>query len=300
MNASPHAAGSSRPASSVEVREQLVEALRLDLVGPWAGHPLETERLPNYARYVRPSNWYLTGFLVPPDITVPAGAEAEASDDLDETPADAGTTEEASDDGRPARRGYFPSSMGLSFLIDGDTSELAVTVRWGDYAPEGIDEKLVWSRIPREESTVARVPGTRKPKDWEIPRSNGLLLRTVARSIQSGTLGRDDQGVRSVSIFLVNRRKQDPDEPVVEDRLYVFQPEIEGRSERPFHSSRWRGQPGPPTGTTMLQSSITRTHPNTRQVTGSRLTGIPWTAHAASSTPPGSARRRSKSPPLPP
>ena len=234
MNASPHAAGSSRPASSVEVREQLVEALRLDLVGPWAGHPLETERLPNYARYVRPSNWYLTGFLVPPDITVPAGAEAEASDDLDETPADAGTTEEASDDGRPARRGYFPSSMGLSFLIDGDTSELAVTVRWGDYAPEGIDEKLVWSRIPREESTVARVPGTRKPKDWEIPRSNGLLLRTVARSIQSGTLGRDDQGVRSVSIFLVNRRKQDPDEPVVEDRLYVFQPEIEVRSERPF------------------------------------------------------------------
>ena len=45
--------------TSLEVRERLVDALRLDLYGPWAGHPLSTERLPGW---VRPSNWYLTGF----------------------------------------------------------------------------------------------------------------------------------------------------------------------------------------------------------------------------------------------
>ena len=55
------------PATSVEVRNRLAEALRLDLVGPWSGHPLETESLVNYTRRVRPSNWYLTGFIVPPD-----------------------------------------------------------------------------------------------------------------------------------------------------------------------------------------------------------------------------------------
>ena len=32
------------PATSLEVRERLVEALKLDLVGPWAGHALAEER----------------------------------------------------------------------------------------------------------------------------------------------------------------------------------------------------------------------------------------------------------------
>ena len=50
------------PATSLEVRERLVEAVKLDLVGPWAGHGLAEERLPGR---VRPSNWYLTGFLIP-------------------------------------------------------------------------------------------------------------------------------------------------------------------------------------------------------------------------------------------
>ena len=52
----PHA-----PAGSPEVRQYLAEALRLDLVGPGAGHDLAEERLPGW---VRPSNWYLTGFLI--------------------------------------------------------------------------------------------------------------------------------------------------------------------------------------------------------------------------------------------
>ena len=34
------------PADSLEVREHLVEALNLDLIGPGAGHELASERLP--------------------------------------------------------------------------------------------------------------------------------------------------------------------------------------------------------------------------------------------------------------
>ena len=49
------------PADSFEVRERLVEALNLDLIGPRAGHDLASERLPGW---VRPSNRYLTGFLI--------------------------------------------------------------------------------------------------------------------------------------------------------------------------------------------------------------------------------------------
>jgi len=52
----------SAPTTSLEVRERLVEALKLALVGPGAGHALAEERL---HRRERPSNWYLTAFLIP-------------------------------------------------------------------------------------------------------------------------------------------------------------------------------------------------------------------------------------------
>jgi hypothetical protein len=56
----------------VEVRSQLVEALRLDLVGPENGTDLEAEVLTQ-----APSRWYLTGFLVP--------LEADPAQRTDET-----------------------------------------------------------------------------------------------------------------------------------------------------------------------------------------------------------------------
>jgi hypothetical protein len=46
--------------TGVEMRQYLVDALRLDLIGPDNGTALENEVLPQ-----APSRWYLTGFLVP-------------------------------------------------------------------------------------------------------------------------------------------------------------------------------------------------------------------------------------------
>ncbi len=208
----------------------------LDLVGPWSGHPLETEQIPNYTRRVRPSNWYLTGFIVPPDTVASEVASAEVSDDLDETPDRTGTAEESSDDGRPTRRGFFPSSIGLSFIVDGQTTELDVTVRWGDNAPEEIEGANVWSRIPHEESDVIKVPATEKHQDWEVPRSKGLVLRTVARRITPQGRGSVDPGSQAVSVFLMNLRMRQSEQDMLEDTLFVFQPEIEVRSDRPFPS----------------------------------------------------------------
>lgn len=224
------------PESSVEVRKRLVEALRLDLVGPWSGHSLETESLLNYTRRVRPSNWYLTGFIVPPDKAASAAFEVEASEEVDETPDQPGAPEESTDEGKVARRGYFPSSIGLSFLIDGETRELPVTVRWGDYVPEEIDGTRLWSRIPREQSTVIQIPALGGSQRWEVTDSKGLSLHVVARPVHSALQGTGDPDALSVSLFLLNRRKQPPGPQVEEDTLYVFQPEIEVRSDRPLPS----------------------------------------------------------------
>src|SRR5438093_10512826 len=150
-----------RPASSSEVRDRLVEALKLDLVGPWAGHARSEERLPGW---VRPSNWYLTGFLIPSGTPPEKSADVDESDDVAEIPDTAGLAEESSDERKAAKKGFFPSSMGLSFLVRKGARTLDVTVRWGDYAPaeiEGADGKglPVWQRRARE----ATVPVALKP-----------------------------------------------------------------------------------------------------------------------------------------
>ena len=72
------------PAISAEARAYLAQALNLDLIGPPANHELAEERIPGW---VRPSNWYLTGFLVPTDAPPEQSADADEEDELDETPA---------------------------------------------------------------------------------------------------------------------------------------------------------------------------------------------------------------------
>ena len=79
------------PTTSQKVRARLAEALNLDLIGPWAGYELAEERLPGW---VRPSNWYLTGFLVPSGAWPEHYTEADSDEDLDETPESGDLAEE--------------------------------------------------------------------------------------------------------------------------------------------------------------------------------------------------------------
>ena len=114
---------------SAAVREALVGALRLDLIGPGSGHALARERLPGW---VRPSNWYLTGFLVPRGAPVGQRGDADVDDEA-EVAENAGLGDDSMEDRRAAKKGFFPSSMGLSFLVGEGVESLEVAVRWGDY-----------------------------------------------------------------------------------------------------------------------------------------------------------------------
>ena len=48
-------------------------------------------------------------------------------------PEDAGLPEESTEERKAAKKGFFPSSMGLSFLVAGVARHLRVVVRWGEY-----------------------------------------------------------------------------------------------------------------------------------------------------------------------
>jgi hypothetical protein len=223
----------SEKTASVDVRERLVEALELDLVGPKAGDHLGDEWLPGW---VRPSNWYLTGFLIPSGTAADKSADADEDDDFELVPESAGLAEEANEERKAAKKGFLPSSMGLSFLVPRGTRELTVTVRWGDYTyreVEGADGKrvAVWQRQPMEKAVPVSVPTTDAPVPHPVPDSRGLELLVVARPMSGEFDAHIPSGTRSVSLFLVNKRAPEKADP---DRAYCFQAQLEVRADAPF------------------------------------------------------------------
>jgi hypothetical protein len=125
--------------TSVDVRRGLVDALKLDLVGPENGTDLEAEVLSQ-----APSRWYLTGFLVPLEAGEEQRTDEAGEDDFALTSGEA----EATDDAAPAetaaaRRAFFPSSIGLSLLVPSFMHQLHVIVHWGDYRAEPRDAEEV-------------------------------------------------------------------------------------------------------------------------------------------------------------
>ncbi len=259
----------SRTAKALEVRSALVEALELDLVGPRAGHRLESERLPGW---VRPSNWYMTGFLVPVEAPPQQSADEDADEELDGVPEEEGLPEESAEEGGPAKKGLFPSSIGLSMLVAAQAQRLEVTVRWGEYEYEAgdrvgdggreDDEEIgdegagvaapspqqdetgdeedsaghrppAWVRTQQRQTVTLSLAGASGMRPAvAVPGSAGLELELLVRDISAAALeGQMPAGTRSVSLFLVNRRKPDSERA---DRAYAFQAELEVSCEVPL------------------------------------------------------------------
>ncbi|MCE7875622.1 helicase, partial [bacterium CPR1] len=145
------------------MRSRLVEALRLDLVGPCpdeaAHQAYEREILPQ-----TPSQWYLTGFLVPSDTKLPYKSDPDADETLDLLDEIGGGDDENEPEPASASKGIFPSSMGLSILVSAETTTLEAIVRWGDYrklpAEESQDGRRSWrwQREPRQAQLSLALP----------------------------------------------------------------------------------------------------------------------------------------------
>ncbi len=134
----------STPKTSAAVRSELLETLRLDLVGPDNDHAFVAELLPE-----PPTRWYLTGFLTPTDAPMAQRFDETSPEEIDSPAEPGGLDDDANPDRQAAsasnRRSLLPSSMGVSVLVPANTSELAAKVCWGDYAwqaPDGGHEPV--------------------------------------------------------------------------------------------------------------------------------------------------------------
>ncbi|HIK10426.1 MAG TPA: helicase [Oscillatoriaceae cyanobacterium M33_DOE_052] len=232
--------------TSADVRQNLLDALRLDLIGPVPGDP-------NYHLYEKevipqtPSKWYLTGFLAPFGAPIDLKSDNTADEDLDLYDGSVASEDAAAPEKTAARKVPFPSSMGLSFLISEKVSELQATVSWGDYAPiPGQQEELTpsdeeeatnqtfWERTPQIIALKIPLSSTKQLKQIDIPDS-GLALVINNRPVR--WLGLDPErsalippGTRSVSVFLVNHRKSDAQR----DKTFVFQTKLSLHCEEGF------------------------------------------------------------------
>ena len=240
---------------SPEARRYLVDALRLDLIGPRTKDAvLQDERLPQ-----APSRWYLTGFLVPTN----APDEQRAQDNEEELDEPTEPIHGSDDSGTPDRssgkRNFLPSSMGLSILVDDETECLDVVVSWGDYSPEpskpsgtvgaqkgvdaieDVDEPDAdpsprrfspWIRHPREEMVTVNLSSfqTGLPLSLRVPNSGGLEVVCLVRPTTVRAFG-GDLKVRAVSVFIVNRRL--PLEDInQQDTSFAFQVEMSVEPDR--------------------------------------------------------------------
>ena len=255
---------------SSTVRTHLVETLRRDLIGPrHGGDPnLQAELLP-----ARPSRWYLTGYLVPrgapsPQRTAPAEAEGE----LGSIQGGADGLDDGGDDVAGTRQAFRPSSIGLSVLLPGEATSIAVTASWGEYRAQPVLElpepgaepaaddpasqeedgqgtlnRLRWQRTAREARTTLPLPEDGQLLTHPAPGEPGVQLAVLCRPTRIAVDGAD-RDVRTVTVFLVNNK---PAQDRHEDEAYLFQAALELRHEaglvsrpdlRPTREDDWDAQ----------------------------------------------------------
>lgn len=236
------------PTTAAEVRNYLIEALQIDLVGPTPDDIDHAEEIIDQA----PSKWYLTGFLAPYGASIEQRIDDAGNEELDEVGRVGAGDDEKLPEKAFAKKAFFPSSMGLSLLVNENTSHLNVTVGWGDYFPlkdniaQSEDDSIkveilsvptpeeqlniagCWKRVAHEAEvivgleislSIADKAGGVGPKTIPIPDSNGLELVVSVRPIISKDLV--PAGTLSVSVFLVNNRKPASDKQ--RDIGYIFQ-----------------------------------------------------------------------------
>lgn len=192
------------PATSYQVRDELEDLIRRDLLGPWDG---EHEQFP--PRSSGPRERYLVGMLGPKH--EPESTTRDAGEVPDTETAVAGDAEpELPEVLSPQALGrIWASSMGMSFAVPPEVDVLAVTASWGQYRPQQTEDedgrkRTVWTRVPVSHTREVRLdgePAYRIPLTGTDPEQPGVLLAVTVRP-------RPRQGRRVVELVLVNAQEQ--------------------------------------------------------------------------------------------
>lgn len=125
-----------------------------------------------------------------------------------------------------SNQSLVPSSLGMTFCVDGETDRIEIEARWGRY-----------ERVPNEEHELTKSNG-QKAKVWQripcggkivLPLTEGLIPHQAPDDtysevrVQGSIRSKNANGDRLVTLFLVNAQEE-PD--TNRDTAWVFQPEL--------------------------------------------------------------------------
>lgn len=192
------------------VRRELVDRLRLELVGPNA----EAEELAE-----APSSRYLCGILSPADSLMDAAenqTDDSAGGDDDESTGFEVTA--------PLAQSMKPSSIGLSFIVEPACTEIQVETTWGSYSPVGEKrgDQERWQREAAGDSVVLPLVIDAKRQKRPSLSDPNVYYEWIARDLKGRT---------AVSLFLVNRKAKP--EKGSDDGVSLFQAVLQVRSTVP-------------------------------------------------------------------
>lgn len=228
------------------IRELLQLAVMDDLLGPAAG---PNELIVDMGVRDR----YLVGKLAPREAAKrgsefpvdPENADDDAGDQIvkaqttrvnSPTVAGGGEPDAPEEIDAASNQSLIPSSLGMTFCVDGDVAQIEIEARWGRYERSedheiyrtrknketGVEEQTkakVWQRIPCGGKRVLSLTEgviSPEPLDCTIPE---VLIQGTIRP-------KNENGDRLVTLFLVNNQEEPPSN---RDSAWVFQPELIAR-----------------------------------------------------------------------
>ena len=187
----------------------------------WPGHDLERRGLPGW---VRPSNWYLTGFLIPVDAPAEESADDDADDDARRGAGERGPAEENARGAHHGQEGLLPLVLGLSTLVAAAAERRSRSLSAGaitstsaassDGEADGGDEAAkaaggLAANPARARARACRLASSSEPPSrfpCPIGRARAAACSSARCRERRTRWARSRPGTRSVSLFLVNRR----------------------------------------------------------------------------------------------
>ncbi len=208
--------------SAPQLRAALEAMVLKDLLGP-AGGATEIVAEPT----VR--GRYILGVLAPQGQSALLAEAEDQSDDQNELAVAGEDTQDGAPDLAASKApSILPSSIGLTFTLDGAATEIQLSARWGRYqriANEKYDPsrkgtlKRVWQRIPVEGTSEPIPLAVGKFGPWPPdPKNEAVTIRGLIRR-------RDEQW--TVTVYLTNEQIEPKSrDKQGRDSAWVFQPQL--------------------------------------------------------------------------